>query len=123
MNLIGGAGDPTIKNGVAYYSYAAGKSMEEKSAFYSADGDWLIGECIALWFPVVLTVRQWRSLEFLMFKLRWAGYESDHAKLAWYLAAFASVLFCRLVQLVAISSNRSVATSMFQRSVYQEHFA
>lgn len=44
MNLIGGAGDPTTKNGVAYYSYAAGKSMEEKSAFYSADGDWLIGK-------------------------------------------------------------------------------
>jgi homogentisate 1,2-dioxygenase len=43
LNLIGGAGDPTVKNGVAYYSYAAGKSMDEKTAFYSADGDWLIG--------------------------------------------------------------------------------
>jgi homogentisate 1,2-dioxygenase len=47
LNLIGGAGDPTIKNGVAYYSYACGKDMDEKTAFYSADGDWLIGSCLS----------------------------------------------------------------------------
>ncbi|KAL4963797.1 RmlC-like cupin domain-containing protein [Aspergillus stella-maris] len=42
MVLIGGAGDPTVKNGVAYYFFSCGVSMSEKSAFYSADGDMLI---------------------------------------------------------------------------------
>ncbi|KAK8214013.1 Homogentisate 1,2-dioxygenase [Phyllosticta capitalensis] len=42
LRLIGGAGDPNVKNGVAYYSFSCGVDMEEKTAFYSADGDWLI---------------------------------------------------------------------------------
>ncbi|KAL4928604.1 RmlC-like cupin domain-containing protein [Aspergillus undulatus] len=40
--MIGSAGDPTIKNGVAYYFFSCGISMSERSAFYSADGDMLI---------------------------------------------------------------------------------
>jgi homogentisate 1,2-dioxygenase len=43
MRLIGGAGDPTVKNGVAYYSYSCGIDMERDKAFYDADGDLLIG--------------------------------------------------------------------------------
>ncbi|KAL3433036.1 RmlC-like cupin domain-containing protein [Aspergillus tetrazonus] len=42
LQMIGGAGDPTVKNGVAYYVYTCGLSMDEKQAFYSADGDMLI---------------------------------------------------------------------------------
>lgn len=42
LKLVGGAGDPTLKQGIGMYVYAAGKSMEETSAFYSADGDLLI---------------------------------------------------------------------------------
>ena len=39
---MAGAGDPTLKQGIGIYIFAAGKSMDEKSAFYSADGDLLI---------------------------------------------------------------------------------
>ncbi|KAL4918300.1 RmlC-like cupin domain-containing protein [Aspergillus aurantiobrunneus] len=42
LQMIGGAGDPTIKNGVAYYFFTCGVDMDEKLAFYSADGDMLI---------------------------------------------------------------------------------
>ncbi|KAL4763347.1 RmlC-like cupin domain-containing protein [Aspergillus foveolatus] len=42
LQMIGGAGDPTVKNGVAYYVYTCGLSMDEKQAFYSGDGDMLI---------------------------------------------------------------------------------
>ncbi|KAH7168995.1 RmlC-like cupin domain-containing protein [Fusarium sp. MPI-SDFR-AT-0072] len=42
LRLVAGAGDPTLKEGLGMYIYAAGKSMDEKSAFYSADGDLLI---------------------------------------------------------------------------------
>eukprot|EP00331_Platyophrya_macrostoma_P028207 CAMPEP_0176435696 /NCGR_PEP_ID=MMETSP0127-20121128/17493_1 /TAXON_ID=938130 /ORGANISM="Platyophrya macrostoma, Strain WH" /LENGTH=446 /DNA_ID=CAMNT_0017818807 /DNA_START=38 /DNA_END=1378 /DNA_ORIENTATION=+ len=38
---VGGAGDPTMKDGLAIYLYAANTSMEKK-AFYSSDGDFLI---------------------------------------------------------------------------------
>ncbi|KAL4806837.1 Homogentisate 1,2-dioxygenase [Aspergillus unguis] len=42
LQMIGGAGDPTTKNGVAYYVFNCGLSMPDKQAFYSADGDLLI---------------------------------------------------------------------------------
>ncbi|KAH8198268.1 hypothetical protein TruAng_007566 [Truncatella angustata] len=42
LKFIGGAGEPSVKHGVGYYIFAAGKSMDEKTAFYSADGDLLI---------------------------------------------------------------------------------
>lgn len=42
LHLIAGAGDPTMKQGVGIFNYAAGKSMNLKEAFYSADGDFLI---------------------------------------------------------------------------------
>lgn len=42
MRLVAGAGDSTLKQGLGMYVYAAGKSMDDKSAFYSADGDLLI---------------------------------------------------------------------------------
>jgi homogentisate 1,2-dioxygenase len=44
LSLIGGAGDPTMKNGVAYYSYTCGVDMSQETACYDADGDMLIGE-------------------------------------------------------------------------------
>ena len=42
LHLVAGAGDPTMKSGVGYFIFAAGKDMDERSAFYSADGDFLI---------------------------------------------------------------------------------
>lgn len=39
---IAGAGDPTMREGVAVYVFTANKSMENKS-FYTSDGDFLIG--------------------------------------------------------------------------------
>ncbi|KAK7424726.1 hypothetical protein QQX98_000304 [Neonectria punicea] len=42
LRLVAGAGDPTMKSGLGMYVYAAGKSMAENAAFYSADGDLLI---------------------------------------------------------------------------------
>lgn len=42
LHMVAGAGDPSVKNGVAYYIYGASKSMDEKSAMYNADGDMLI---------------------------------------------------------------------------------
>lgn len=42
LRLVAGAGDPTLKQGIGMYIYAAGRSMDDKSAFYSADGDLLI---------------------------------------------------------------------------------
>lgn len=42
LRRVAGAGDPTLKEGLAMFVYTAGKSMDDKSAFYSADGDLLI---------------------------------------------------------------------------------
>jgi homogentisate 1,2-dioxygenase len=42
LHLVAGAGDPTMKTGIGIFIFAAGKDMDEKSAFYSADGDFLI---------------------------------------------------------------------------------
>lgn len=41
LQLYCGAGDPSLKEGISIYTYAANKSMGKKS-FYSADGDMLI---------------------------------------------------------------------------------
>ncbi|KAK3332253.1 homogentisate 1,2-dioxygenase [Cercophora scortea] len=42
LRLVAGVGDPTLKQGLGMYIYAAGRSMPATSAFYSADGDLLI---------------------------------------------------------------------------------
>lgn len=42
LRLVAGAGDPTLKQGIGMYIYAAGKSMDDHSAFYSADGELLV---------------------------------------------------------------------------------
>ncbi|KOS21261.1 Homogentisate 1 [Escovopsis weberi] len=42
MRQVAGSGDPTQKQGLGIFVYAAGRSMDERSAFYSADGDLLI---------------------------------------------------------------------------------
>ncbi|KAL6865680.1 hypothetical protein ACO1O0_001775 [Amphichorda felina] len=42
LRLVAGAGDPVVKQGIGMFVYAAGKSMDDNSAFYSADGDLLI---------------------------------------------------------------------------------
>ncbi|DBA02147.1 TPA: hypothetical protein N0F65_004782 [Lagenidium giganteum] len=41
LRTIGGAGDPTMKAGMAIHTYAANKSMVDKT-FYNSDGDFLI---------------------------------------------------------------------------------
>lgn len=41
LKLVAGAGDPSMKDGLAIYLYTCNKSMENKS-FYNADGDFLI---------------------------------------------------------------------------------
>jgi homogentisate 1,2-dioxygenase len=42
LHLVAGAGDPTMKAGLGIFIYAAGKSMDPNTAFYSSDGDFLI---------------------------------------------------------------------------------
>lgn len=42
LHLVAGAGDPTMKSGVGIYILAAGRSMDARHAFYSADGDLLL---------------------------------------------------------------------------------
>ncbi|KAI7098552.1 homogentisate 1,2-dioxygenase [Hortaea werneckii] len=42
LHLVAGAGDPAMKSGLAIFVFAAGKDMDEREAFYSADGDMLI---------------------------------------------------------------------------------
>jgi homogentisate 1,2-dioxygenase len=42
LRLLGGAGDVTVKSGLAIYIYGADTNMNPKKAFYSADGDFLI---------------------------------------------------------------------------------
>jgi homogentisate 1,2-dioxygenase len=42
LHLVAGAGDPTMKSGIGIFIFAAGKDMNPREAFYSADGDFLI---------------------------------------------------------------------------------
>ncbi|KLU81970.1 homogentisate 1,2-dioxygenase [Magnaporthiopsis poae ATCC 64411] len=42
LHLVAGAGDPTLKQGLGIYVFAAGRSMDTNSCFYSSDGDLLI---------------------------------------------------------------------------------
>jgi homogentisate 1,2-dioxygenase len=42
LHLVAGAGDPAMKSGIGIFIFAAGKDMDAQSAFYSADGDFLI---------------------------------------------------------------------------------
>lgn len=42
LRMIAGAGDASTKNGLGIYAFAAGKDMDERAAFYNADGDFLI---------------------------------------------------------------------------------
>ena len=42
LRLVAGAGDPTMKQGMGIFIFAAGNSMDPHDAFYSADGDFLI---------------------------------------------------------------------------------
>lgn len=42
LHMIAGAGDASTKNGLGIYAFAAGKDMDERAAFYNADGDFLI---------------------------------------------------------------------------------
>ena len=39
---VGGAGDPSIKTGLAIYLYSANTNMKDLS-FFSSDGDFLFG--------------------------------------------------------------------------------
>ena len=40
--MLAGAGDVTSKESCGMFIYSAGRSMDEKTAYYSADGDLLI---------------------------------------------------------------------------------
>ena len=42
LHLVAGSGDPTLKTGIGILIFAAGKSMDSKTAFSSSDGDFLI---------------------------------------------------------------------------------
>ncbi|RGP78394.1 homogentisate 1,2-dioxygenase [Fusarium longipes] len=42
LNLVSGAGDPTLKTGIGIYIFSASKDMDEKTAMYSSDGEMLI---------------------------------------------------------------------------------
>ena len=43
LKLLAGAGEPSLKTGVAYYTFGATRSMLANQAFRSDDGDFLIG--------------------------------------------------------------------------------
>jgi homogentisate 1,2-dioxygenase len=45
LTTICGAGDPSMKTGIAVHIYACNQSMKDKS-FYNADGDFLIGTTV-----------------------------------------------------------------------------
>lgn len=55
LKTVGGAGDPTLKDGLAIHNYSANVSMTDK-CFYNSDGDFLIG-AFSLPVPVVLGCR------------------------------------------------------------------
>jgi len=42
LHLVAGAGEPTMKQGIGIFIFAVGRDMDAHSAFYSADGDFLI---------------------------------------------------------------------------------
>ncbi len=42
LRQVAGAGDPTLKQGLGIFVYAANTSMDARTAFYSADGDLLV---------------------------------------------------------------------------------
>lgn len=42
LHQVAGAGDATLKQGLGIFVYAAGRSMDPRAAFYSADGDLLL---------------------------------------------------------------------------------
>ncbi|KAH8805268.1 Homogentisate 1,2-dioxygenase [Xylogone sp. PMI_703] len=42
LKMLAGSGDATIKEGCGMFIYAAGRSMDEKTSYYSGDGDFLI---------------------------------------------------------------------------------
>jgi len=42
LKLLAGVGDPAMSEGVAYYIYAAGKSMPDNQVFTSSDRDLLL---------------------------------------------------------------------------------
>lgn len=44
LKSLAGAGDPACRSGLAVHVYTANTDMG-KSAFYNADGDFLIGKC------------------------------------------------------------------------------
>lgn len=46
LTTLGGAGDPQLKNGLAIHFYNFARDMVNK-AFYSSDGDMLIGEWVS----------------------------------------------------------------------------
>lgn len=47
LHTVCGAGDPRSRHGIAIHVYLCNASMD-KSAFYSADGDFLIGQSLML---------------------------------------------------------------------------
>lgn len=47
IKTVGGAGDPTLKDGLAIHNYGANVSMTNK-CFYNSDGDFLIGTSCCL---------------------------------------------------------------------------
>lgn len=44
LRVLAGVGDPAMRKGLAYYIYAAGKSMPDNQVFTSSDGDLLISK-------------------------------------------------------------------------------
>lgn len=42
LKRLGGAGSPASKHGLGIYIYAAGRDMQDRAAYYSSDGDFLV---------------------------------------------------------------------------------
>ena len=56
LKTVCGAGDPTVRNGVATHVYSCTQSMED-AALYNSDGDFLIGTYCVLLLIISLFVK------------------------------------------------------------------
>lgn len=51
LHTVCGAGDPTVRNGIAIHIYSCNSSMTNK-CFYDSDGDLLIGNIFLIYYYV-----------------------------------------------------------------------
>lgn len=68
LHTVCGAGDPRTRNGLAIHVYLCNTSMD-KSAFYSSDGDLLLGKFISLPSPIIYRIKLFSTSQWSLSKL------------------------------------------------------